>query len=303
MCKRDFAMRAKAATATGRRNAAALWLAVMLLCGLTANVYAQVTANAFRRVLLIRAGDVFGTAFTIEVDGRQYLITARHVVAALQPEDTISYLRNDQWLPVKVKIIRYDDTKDVDIAVLVPPTQLTVTFSLDPTLKGIKFGQDVYLLGFPFGIATSGASNAGFPLPYVAKGVMSAEIHEQGVSRIVVDAMTNHGLSGAPVIYRDLDQQSSWVFRVAGVAVAFKRDATRVLRRLGEVKADEITQEEISKDRVVLQDGHWFRAEDAGESVYLNTGIVIVYNISHALDLIRENPTLLGPKTSDTFQP
>jgi hypothetical protein len=199
--------------------------------------------------------------------------------------------------------MRYDNTKDIDVAVLVPPTQLTVNFSLEPTSNGVLLGQDVYLLGLPFGIATSGAPNAGFPVPYIEKGIFSAQIEEQGVSRIVVDGMTSHGLSGAPLVYRDLKQQSSWVFRVAGVAIGFKRDAARVLRRLGEVRPDEVTQEDKAKDKVVLQDGHWFKAEDAGESVYLNTGIVIVYNISHALDLIRENPTLLGPKASDTFQP
>jgi hypothetical protein len=87
-----------------RQLAATLWLGVMLLYGLAGNLHAQVTANGLRRVLLIEAGNQFGTAFTIEVDGRQYLITARHVVAALQPEDTIRYLRNDQWLPIQMQI-------------------------------------------------------------------------------------------------------------------------------------------------------------------------------------------------------
>jgi hypothetical protein len=165
------------------------------------------------------------------------------------------------------------------------------------------FGQDLYFLGFPFGIRTGGEANAGFPIPYIAKGIYSAEVNEQGVSQIVVDGMTNHGLSGAPVVYRDLNQQTSWVFKVAGVAVAFRQDAARVLRRLETIKPEEVTTEDQANGKVVLQDGRWFRAEDAGESVNLNTGIVVVFNISHALDLIQANPTLLGPKASDTFEP
>lgn len=149
----------------------AVLFGIMLLCTAAGHLRAQVPVNPLSRVLMIKAGDALGTAFTIEVDGRQYLITARHVVAALKPHDTVQYSRNDKWCPLDVNILRYDDKKNIDVAVLVPPYQLTESFTFQPTMQGVRFGQDVYLLGFPYSLYTIGAPNAaGFPLPYIVKG-------------------------------------------------------------------------------------------------------------------------------------
>lgn len=110
------------------------------------------TTNVLLRVRMIRpAGrDWSGTGFSVEVDGRQYLITAKHVVVGMKAEDTLDILNGDQWTPIKVKVLRCDDP--VDIAVLAPAKQLTVTFPLEPSMDGIEFAQDVYFAGFPYGI-------------------------------------------------------------------------------------------------------------------------------------------------------
>jgi len=148
----------------------------------------------------------------------------------------------------------------------------------------------VYIIGFPFAIRTTlntATNNAGFPIPYVAKGVYAAEATENGVSIIAIDGMNNHGLSGAPVVYRDLNQ-GALVLKVAGVVSGFRTDAARVLRRLEEIDPKTVAPEDVANNRAVLQDGHWYRAEDAGESVNLNTGIVISDDISQAVDFVRE---------------
>lgn len=89
---------------------------------------------------MIEAGPTTGTSFTVDVDGRQYLITAKHIVATLKDEDTVRIRRGDEWIPIKVKVFRCDDP--IDIAVLVASTQLTVDFPLEPTMASIRFGQD-----------------------------------------------------------------------------------------------------------------------------------------------------------------
>ena len=48
------------------------------------------TFNILDRVKRIIVGAVSATTFTIEVDSRQYLITAKHVVATLKDEDEVS---------------------------------------------------------------------------------------------------------------------------------------------------------------------------------------------------------------------
>jgi len=103
------------------------FLGIALWCVAFGNLHAQVTDHVLRRVMVIRAGDKAGTAFTIEVDGRQYLITARHVVADLKAEDTVQYLKNKTWQSLPVQVAQYDKIKAVDIAVLVPLRQLTVS--------------------------------------------------------------------------------------------------------------------------------------------------------------------------------
>src|ERR1039457_7430494 len=68
-----------------RLNAArgTLFAAFIAVCFTAAHPsYGQVTSNVLRRTVLIQSSMV-GTAFTIDVDGRQYLITAKHVIRKL----------------------------------------------------------------------------------------------------------------------------------------------------------------------------------------------------------------------------
>jgi hypothetical protein len=79
---------------------------------------AQVTSNVFERVLDIRVNagtphEETATAFTVDVDGREYLLTAKHVVQSPKDEDTIDVFINDAWLPLGVKIFRCDDPTDI----------------------------------------------------------------------------------------------------------------------------------------------------------------------------------------------
>jgi hypothetical protein len=115
----------------------------------------QVTANVFERVLNVRVNagtdqEGTATAFTIDVDGREYLITAKHVFQRLRDSDKIDVFMNDPWAPLDVNIFRCADP--IDIAALVPPHQLTVNFELPFNNANYFFGQDAYFLGFPYGI-------------------------------------------------------------------------------------------------------------------------------------------------------
>ena len=66
-----------------------LALSVVVFC--FSNAVAEgVSFNVFYRVLMIRTSNGQGTGFTLDVDGRQYVVTAKHMVAGLQPEDTMS---------------------------------------------------------------------------------------------------------------------------------------------------------------------------------------------------------------------
>jgi hypothetical protein len=274
-------------------------LAITLLCLFVAPARAQLTTNVYDRVLMIRVGNSYGTGFTLDVDGRQYLVTAKHVVAGLGADDILLIYRHDAWAPVPVKVFRCDDP--VDIAVLVAPTQLTVSLPLEAGMKGVRYGQDMYFAGFPYQLHTSAPSvNGGYPVAFVKKAVMSGEVKEDGASVILLDGYNNPGFSGGPLLYRDLDRTAS-IFKVAGVVKGFRADITPVFKP-EEIKPDQVTREDIARERIVhTQDGRTLRLNDTGEVVKLNSDILVGYNISYAIDLIRKNP--IGPLISNKFQP
>ncbi len=74
-----------------------------------------VTSNVLKRVVRIVIGKASGTAFTLEVDGRHYLITAKHVVATLKDGDSTikvcggmeeAWSRRNSWLICSIIFVR-----------------------------------------------------------------------------------------------------------------------------------------------------------------------------------------------------
>jgi hypothetical protein len=62
-------------------------VATLSVFGIMETVSAQIPSNVLLRVKKIEVGPSSGTAFTIEVDRRQYIVTAKHVVATLKGTD------------------------------------------------------------------------------------------------------------------------------------------------------------------------------------------------------------------------
>jgi hypothetical protein len=248
---------------------------------------------------MIRAGTNSGTSFTLDVDGRQYLITARHVVAGLKPEDTIEIRKGDTWTPLKVKVLLCD--KPIDIAVLIPSSQLTVNFALEPNGEKFFYGQDAYFTGFPYGLSTGGKNvNGLYPVAFMKKSIFSATTNESGAVVFFLDGHNNPGFSGGPIVYRDLNQNASQVFYVAAVVSGYRHEYEPVLQPQELKPGEQIKPED--EERIVRRgDGKQFKLVETGQVVRLNTGIVRGYHIKYAVELIRKHP--IGPKVSETFEP
>lgn len=274
-------------------------VAIASLCiFLTCPANAQVPSNVLRRVLMIRAGENTGTGFTLDVDGRQYLITAKHVVAGLKPEDTIDIRKGTDWAQVKVKVLLCEGP--IDIAVIIPPSQLTVTFPLEPNTSKFFYGQEAYFTGFPYGLSTSGKNvNGLYPLAFIKKGIFSATSSEDGAVVIFLDGHNNPGFSGGPIVYRDLNQTGPPVFHVAAVISGYRPEFEPV-RRPRELKPGEVVAPQDQQYVVTTPDGKKFLMAEAGTYVRLNTGIVKGFDIKYAIELIRKNPG--GPKVTDQFE-
>src|SRR5207245_4257882 len=136
----------------------------------------MITSNVIHRVLKIRHGSSSATAFALDVDGRQYIVTARHVFGfgAMANPGTIDIFANGSWQPNVMQLVGHAlGDRDVSVLALdhqVAPRQLT----MEPTSKGVIYGQDVFFLGFPFDLIGSFTlGERGYPLPLVKRATVS----------------------------------------------------------------------------------------------------------------------------------
>jgi hypothetical protein len=265
-------------------------IVLLVFAAIVPATLSQVTSNVFLRILLIKTPSGEGTAFTMDIDGRQYLITAKHVVEGMTGRNAISLRENGSWTRIDVTVFPCADP--VDIAILVPPRILTVSYPLESAaLSRVTVTQEVFFLGFPFGIS-AGEHNAAFgphPVPIGKHGILSAI--EDGV--LLVDAYNNPGFSGAPIVFRSLyDGGGSPVFYVLGVVKGFYPDLVPVTKPTPVRPGDDVSKIEgwrLQKDA----NGQTAVLRDTDEKVPLNSGILTGYSIDYAIKMIREHP--IGP--------
>jgi hypothetical protein len=74
--------------------------------GCSAREAGMVPSNILQRVFCLRVGQEQATGFTIEVDGRQYVVTCRHLLAKSPPLETIEVFHNDVWKTTSCAVIR-----------------------------------------------------------------------------------------------------------------------------------------------------------------------------------------------------
>lgn len=220
----------------------------------------MITSNVYHRVFFIRAAQ-YGTAFTLDVDGRQYLVSAKHVIQGEDGMPPVTFFHDGTWKPLPVNLVGAAPG-EIDVVVLASEIRLSPPLPLEPSIEGIIFGQDVFFVGFPYKMWTNaGSALAGRPCPFIKKGTLSSTFDRgDGISRLFVDATNNAGFSGGPLVY---SRPNQFDYRVAGVVSGFK----------------------IEYEPVIDQDG-----EETGLQVAYNTGFLLAYHIGYAVDLIRRNP-------------
>jgi S1-C subfamily serine protease len=162
----------------------------------------MVPSNVIQRTFMVKYGDGVGTCFTLDVDGRQYLITAKHVLEGISDSDTVQVFHDDDWCTLAVTMVG-EAPNEADIIVLTPGIQLSPAHPLPPaSTRDFFLGQDVYFVGFPYGLFTDvGEMNRNFPIPFVKKGVISSWLtDENGTKQVFLDGHNNPGFSGGPVV-------------------------------------------------------------------------------------------------------
>ena len=224
--------------------------------------HAMITSNVINRTFRLRHGDVVGTCFTIDVEGRQYVVTARHVVADMLGGGmaVVEILHDGDWKPLMVQLAWLAE-EPADVAILAPEQRLSNPYeALEPTPSGISIGQQVYFLGFTELAMLSPPGRVGFPMPLVRQGILAGILAQSGPTVLVIDGHNIAGFSGGPVVFKP---EGGSKFRVAGVVSGYRPEPKRV----------------------------FYQGKPTELYISENSGLVIAYGLQEGINHITANPT------------
>ncbi len=220
----------------------------------------MISAEILQRTYRIKYGKTEGTCFAVDYDRHQYVVTAAHILGGIAAEDRVLIFHEKTWKGLTVRTVGTADPA-ADVAVLAASVQLAPAHRIAADSRGVQLSQDVYFLGFPYGLyLTVGDINHDFPLALIKKGIVSSlEFDRAGVRALLIDGHNNPGFSGGPVVFYPNGKKN---LRVAGVVSGYKVEWGNVFQQ-GQVVPLTVQQ---------------------------NTGIVVAYSIQYALNLIEANP-------------
>lgn len=228
----------------------------------------MISANIFHRVLHLADGDYTATGTIVHVEGREYLVTARHFAELLKQKIEIYY--NGSWTPVSFSLIGHSVDADVSVLALVAPI-VPEALVLEMKTSGMAYGEDVYFMGFPFGLSSKGNENTrNFPIPFVKKAIVANFGTLELGADFWLDGHNNIGFSGGPIVSFASNDRSKCTLR-------------------GFVSAYYSHPEEITGPT------------EAPPSTYnANSGLIMAANVERALTLITANPT--GPVVQEPYE-
>ena len=230
------------------------------------------TANVFHRVFHIMYGEETGSAFTLEHEGKQYLITAGHVVEGFKEGEKLGIECGKTWREIRAGIVGIEtggengtDLHTLDLAVLAPDRKLSVTYPMEARIAGMSPGGRVTLMGFPLRLG-GGAEKINWmrPLPLPIGGTLVGFRKFGKAQYLLVDASNNMGMSGGPVVWKAEEHggKGENEYAVAGVIRGYWQEEKTVKDEEGKV---------IGK-------------------VSINTGLAVVVDIKHAIEWIKSKP-------------
>lgn len=226
----------------------------------------MVTSDILCRTLRIKYVNNLATAFTIENDGHQFIVTAKHLFDNIQCGDSVSIgiLNSRHYISINVIVMFHQDI-NTDCAVLNPEPYIEVTgkFPNENTMDGITLGQDVFFLGYPYNyddILTSFPQTQ-TPVPFVKKACFSGVSESMGV--LFLDGINNPGFSGGPVCFKDSKTNN---YKIAGLINSYRNNKCPVFKNDGD-KTDLYTLE--------------------------NTGIINACSIHRVFEIIEQNKDMI----------
>jgi S1-C subfamily serine protease len=234
-----------------------------------AEAYAQdaVPEEILSRTVFIKqkGSNEGGSAFTLDYKSKLYLVTARHVIEDVATSAAIIEVRHsDKWEDYHTVKTLYPSSADADIAVFETDNPAAQPFGIAPagtsTTAGVTLGQQVWFIGYPFGMSSVPAKGSTITeLPFMKRGSMSA-VDASNPEAVVyyIDGFNNPGFSGGPVLYWEF---TTHVYKILAVVKGYRPDTAKILINGRPVETD----------------------------ILVNSGILVSYSIQHAIDAIEKN--------------
>lgn len=278
--------------------AAGVLLSLTHLSSFAMGQSAQPTSNILSRTFMAQTTSDRGTIFSIDVDNREYWITAKHLLTGAKhppygsyanPSATLDILNpgaeGQQWITVTFSVT--DPGKDIDIIVLMAPQPLLIKpLPLNTGSTGVIMGGECEFLGFPYGGGWRASMDKSNPVwfPYVKHCFISALLPEAG-KVWVLDGINNDGFSGGPVLYNTGIQQT-----VFAVISGYHTEPAEVIPESPAIPAPTGLPTNQAAPASPKAEAH------GKETVNVNSGFIIAFDINSAIDAIHSHP--IGPLRS-----
>jgi hypothetical protein len=218
-----------------------------------------ITLNIINRVFLIKYQESLGTCFALDIDNKQYIITAKHVIAGITDGETVYFAKDGGWDSFQIHLIGHHENSDVSVFSL--NIEIASEKLVMPANDSFSYGQDIRFLGYPYGMYDYKhglAVRGGFPIPLIKAGIVSS--FDSANQNLYIDGINNPGFSGGPVIFEDSKTHD---FYVGGIISGYR----------------------CQKDKVMLG------KNETDLLAFSNSGIIIATSIRDALSIIEANPT------------
>ena len=226
------------------------------------------TTNVLQKTFLIGQGDLTGTAFAVELEGREYLVTARHVVPDRSTVPWVLHAETKRTLP---STGIYHHPGKPDVVVITLSEQIAPLHPVELSSGGIILGQQMIMLAFPFGWNyTQYNINNGYPMPFVKSAILSAFVPKGETSVIYLDGHSNTGFSGGPIVAEGKSQQ---VPKIIGLVTQSNNEGTPHPNQF-EPPLDQLNGYPVPNDHVHPT----------------NSGFVFAHDIRHVIEVIENNP-------------
>jgi len=274
---------------------------------------AQVTGGALFNTFMIETNLGRGTTFSIDLDHREYWITAKHMFTGIKTAPAGVFTKKTvqanilsqigegdeghdlHWMTETFTTI--DPGKDIDILVLAPDHLLIPNASgsaLKVGADGVSLGGDCEFLGFPYGDGWKAQwqdpkdpnKTSWVWLPFIKHCTPSARLQEGGLRIWILDGINNEGFSGGPVLVGTGPNQKAFA-----VISGFHQEPLEVLPAppAGTKRTSSIPPPpQLAGENTKVVDQRIVNA---------NSGFIIAFDIDSAIKAIRDNP--IGPLRSE----